>query len=269
MSADCRSPVHNIVMCLSAGRCGTSLLSQLLALCNNIHSVHEPEPTFLPIVEGTGSYSLEKAEVFVRDIKLSAIFSKSVPNYAETSHLFGKGAFEAFLALKVPFQLIRLHRAPREVAKSHWRIKAIPARNEKKKAFVLHPALDTVMQLPSWKRLTSYQLCFWYCLEIERRKDTYKIQAEQCGIPVVDVHLGDLLNFDSFHKLCAQLSLELPEACGSAHQNLVSQKINRKKRYLPKISFRSLASQEEEVWALLGEDGERLRLRCCERYGEC
>ena len=122
----CRDTIEkidkNIIMCLTTGRSGTNLLEKLLALAEDTHALHEPEPGFQHVLENV-RHDPSSAVNFVRNRKLPAILAYPETNYAETSHLFGKGFFEAFVDLNIPFRLIILNRDPREVSKRLLRIK--------------------------------------------------------------------------------------------------------------------------------------------------
>lgn len=255
----------NIVMCLSPGRSGTQLLTHLLGLADDTHSVHEPQPTFQAVTEAVRT-SPDETLRFVRDTKLPAILSTPEPNYVETSHLFGKGPFEAFVELAVPFRLIILNRQPREVAKSHWRIKAIPARAKKKQQYLLRPDLDGVLPLPGWQKMTDYQLCYWYALEIERRKTLYAETCRTHNIPVVEIHLEELLDFHCVKHLCERLSLRLASDKRQQHATITAEKVNHKPKYWPKLALKPLASQERKVWEALGSEGETLFQDLAQRY---
>ncbi len=255
----------NIIACLSPGRSGTELLTRLLALAENALSVHEPDPTYQHVTESIRA-NADETETFVRDIKLPAIQATQTPNYIETSHLFGKGPFEAFIKLKVPFRLIILNRDPRDVAKSHWRIKAIPARSDKKQQFLLHPDLPGVLQLPNWKKMSDYQLCLWYALEVERRKPIYAEQCRQNGLCVAEVSLKDLLDFDRFSALIDTLGLSLPDDAQAAHKDITSTKVNAKSKYRSRMSLVPLDKQETQLWDALGVPGADLRKAVADRY---
>jgi len=255
----------NIIMCLSPGRSGTQLLTRLMGIARDTVAVHEPEPTFRAVTEAVRESSDETLR-FVRDIKLPDILARAAPNYVETSHLFGKGPFEAFVALGVPFRLIVLNRDPRPVAKSHWRIKAIPGRSRKKQQYLLHPQQDNVMRLRGWEKMTDYQLCYWYCLEMERRKENYSRICRACNIPVTQISLPELMDFARFGKLCGELGLDLSSTARTLHETLAIAKCNAKRRYLPKFTLKPLARQEAEVWSALGEEGARLYPDVAARY---
>ncbi|MCZ6680586.1 MAG: sulfotransferase domain-containing protein, partial [Candidatus Poribacteria bacterium] len=111
----------NIVMVISPGRCGTEFLQKLLALVPDVFAAHEQEPNFETVLSRLRRNPWLAIE-FCRESKLPFIASCSERNYVETSHLFGKGFFEAFLNLGLSFKLIFLHRNPRDVALSHLRV---------------------------------------------------------------------------------------------------------------------------------------------------
>ena len=68
--------------------------------------------------------------------------------------------------------LILLRREPRLIALSNLERYAIPARTRLGLEWLLQPNDPDVLQLPAWRRMSDYQLCFWYALEMERRHPT-------------------------------------------------------------------------------------------------
>lgn len=258
-------PEKNIIMCLSPGRSGTKLLTEILSLCPESCVLHEEEPNFRDYTEITRE-SLDSARQFVRDVKYPDILARDGKIYIETSHLFGKGFFEIFVEEGIRFNLILLHRDPREVAKSHWRIRAVPARSKKKQQYLLRPDGANVMLLPNWQRMSDYQLCYWYALEVERRKELYRQVCVERGLGVVDLHLSDCLDFDRLNLLLQPLGITLPDSCRNDHAALTARKINRKGRYLPKIPLVPFSWQEKKVWHALGEEGRALRPVILRRY---
>lgn len=257
----------NIVMCLSAGRSGTALLAKLMSIAVDTHACHEPAPTFQVVTESVRS-SAEETLNFVRDVKLPAIHATSPGNYVETSHLFGKGPFDAFMELDVRFRLLILDRNTRDVARSMWRVKAVPGRSAKRAAFVLHPELPGVIGLDGWRGLSDYQLCFWYCLEIERRKIAYEKRCVEAGLSLSRVSVDALRDFGAFAAVCASLGLSLPPDAIRLHAETVSVMHNTKPgaRRLPWQRLRELDRQEAVVWdRLVGDVGE-LRGAVLARY---
>lgn len=257
----------NIVMCLTTGRSGTNLLEKMMALAPDTVSLHEPQPAFhdvLARVKKDPSY----ARAFVREEKLPAILACGAGNYVETSHLFGKGFFEAFVEEGIPFKLIILNRHPREVAKSLWRIKTVPARSKKGRMFLLEPYQDGVLKPKYWRLMTNYQLCFWYCLEVERRKTLYRDICARNGIPVFETSIEELVSWERFQALCAACGMPVGEDVRAQHEALSTQKINPKSKYKESKPLVSFAAQEELVWRALGEEGVALRAEVEARYAQ-
>jgi len=255
----------NIIMCLTTGRSGTNLLQELLALAQDICSEHEPAPRFHDVLAEV-RHDPMAAISFVRDIKLPDIMARPGANYAETSCLFGKGFFEAFVALGIPFRLIVLNRHPRQVAKSYWRLKAVPARTARGDASLLRPDQPGVIPMPGWQRMSDYQLCFWYCLEIERRKAAYKQECKRIGIPVFETSIEELRDWTRFKSLCEELGLCLAGGVAEEHRNIMAVKVNHIGKSLPRFKFSPFAWEEERVWKALGEQGRVLRAEVETRY---
>jgi hypothetical protein len=256
-----------ITMCLTTGRSGTGLLAQLLELTEDVSAFHEPAPDFHHVLDQVRCKP-ELAVEFVRDRKLPVILGCPHPNYVETSHLFGKGFFEAFVALDVPFQLIVLNRDPRLVAKSNWRIGTIPGRTKLGMGFLLDPLQPNVMKLPRWEKLSDYQLCYWYCLEMERRKSFYAAECRKRGGAVAEVGLDDLKDWGVFTRFCGELGLTVQADRQASHARLCATKVNPKSKHWPKLSLVPLARQEQRVWQALGAQADELRSVIVARYGE-
>jgi len=252
-------------MCVTAGRSGTTLLAKLLALAEDICAVHEPEPAYHSVLSEVRQ-NPETAVSFVRDVKLPYILSRPERNYAETSFVFCEGFFEAFIVLDIPFRIIVLDRNPSDVAVSLWRIHAIPHRTADGREWLLDPVQRDVMQMPGWETMSDYQLCYWYCLEIERRKGLYIQQCRARNIPVAEVSLQQLLHWETFQELCEMCDLALPEAAKSAHHALVSRKVNTKDKFPMKVPKVPFAVQEQEVWDALGRETATLRSEISTRY---
>ena len=257
----------NIILCLTTGRSGTTLLTRLLSLAADICSLHEPEPSFNGVILQLVRSNPDAAVDFVRDHKLPDILARPGHNYAETSHAFGEGFFEAFVSLRIPFRLVILNRDPHLVAKSFWRLNSIPARTTAALRWMLHPEQPGVLHLPQWKRMSDYQLCYWYCLEMERRKSSYAAVCRKSGIPVVEVAIEQLKDWTFFLTMCGELGLTIPTEARTKHAEITARKVHHMSQYWPKLSFVPLRWQEEKVWEALGKEGEELRPIIEARYG--
>jgi hypothetical protein len=144
------------------------------------------------------------AERFCHEQKLPAIRSVQEPVYFETSHLVCKGFLEPLMAHGVPFDLVILRRDPVLVATSLFLLGTVPARTELGRQFLLSPDDPGVLPLPNWQDLHDWALCYWYCLEIERRAQVYKerlaglggrVLETSVGILKTDRGLGEMLSF--------------------------------------------------------------------------
>lgn len=266
MSADTPKKEKNIIMCVTTGRSGTNLLQELFALAEDTCSLHEPEPGFQTVLPDVRK-DPDAAIQFVRDRKLPDILARPESNYTETSHVFGKGFFEAFVALNIPFRVVILNRAPREVAISFRRIRAVPFHTHLGRVWLLQPSQPDVMPLRGWQWMTEYQLTYWYCLEMERRKTIYAEECRRRRIPCVEIHFSQLRNWDRFSELCAACALTLPEGSRQRHAEITSHKVNHKEEYNTRRSRLPYGLQEWVVWRALGSHGSSVREALRLRYG--
>jgi hypothetical protein len=139
--------------------------------------------------------------------KLPKIVNEPNQVYVETTHLFCKGFVESLLDLHIIPDVIILTRSHREVATSLWRLDTIPGRTPKGLKFYLSPDDPNVLSLPNWRTIHDYQLCYWYCLEIERRCLIYEKIFIERGARVAKVSFNNIKKISSFNKLIKQLYL--------------------------------------------------------------
>ena len=64
--------------------------------------------------------------------------------------------------------------------------------------------------VPAWKSWTDYQLCYWYCLEIQRRSAVYEKMALASGSKVVRIDLSELKQWKRYKAMLRDLGLPLP-----------------------------------------------------------
>jgi hypothetical protein len=197
-----------LVFTVTTGRSGTAYLSHMLSLVPGTSSHHEPMPCFSDVMRDVqGNPRL--ADRFWVDRKLPAILQTNARIYAETSHVFCKGFLEPLLCLGIVPDLILLKRAHRRVALSLCRLDTVPGRSELGLRWLLSPDDPGVLPLPRWQDLSDYQLCYWYCLEIERRAGIYADLLRERGARVVTTSIAALKTASGFRTLLRQL--ELPE----------------------------------------------------------
>jgi hypothetical protein len=183
-----------LVFTVTTGRSGTAYLSTILGLAKNVYSVHEPAPEFADLMRDVQG-SPEAAAMFFLEKKLPAILACSADVYIETSHLACKGFLLPLLELGVVPDIIIHTRPARDVSLSLLKMGTIPGRSRKSLRFYLTPEDPGVLSLPGWQNLQDYQLCYWYCLEIERRAIVYKKIFIKNGARVASTTLEGLKTF--------------------------------------------------------------------------
>jgi hypothetical protein len=195
-----------LIFTVTTGRSGTDYLARMLACVPGVVSEHEPRPHFVwAMRKAQGDPGI--ARKFLVEEKLPAIRRAKGRVYSETSHLVCKGFLEPLAEMGYRPDLILLRRPHREVALSMYRLGTIPGRTEKALKWYLTPDDPGVLPLENWQRLHDYQLCYWYCLEIERRRQEYGRMFSDLGSRVVDISLQELATFGGFMRLRKELAL--------------------------------------------------------------
>lgn len=204
-----RLEAKRIIFTITPGRSGTGYLSRLLNRLPNVASYHEPNPQFSDIMRQVQENSARAREFLLKD-KLPRIASETKPTYIETSHLICKGFVEPLLELEIMSDWISLTRPCREVATSFYKLGTIPGRTTQGLKWVLSPDDPNVQPLPDWQSLHDYQLCYWYCLEVERRRTKYIGEFNELGLRIGQVSLRELKSVKGLNKLIADLDLPKP-----------------------------------------------------------
>ncbi len=172
------------IFTVTTGRTGTLFMANLLPIFKGVTGLHEPEPKFVHHLREVQT-NPKIAKDFLINEKVPAICrSVQTPIYLETGHYFCKCYFEPWLEIgEFPTpDLILLDRDWRKIALSFLALNAIPARTEKGLKHFVAPFDPTCYtRLEDWEKLTDYQLCYWYCLEIEERKKQYSRMVQARG----------------------------------------------------------------------------------------
>ncbi len=197
-----------LVFTVTTGRSGTAYLSTILGFVKNSHAVHEPSPEFADVMRQV-QREPELAYRFLLDQKLPAILQSPGKIYIETSHLACKGFLEPLLEIGIVPDLIIHRRPPRDVALSMFKMGTIPGRSDKGLRFYLSPDDTGVLKLADWDQFNNYQLCYWYCLEIERRAIQYSREFRDRGGRIAETTLAGLKTFDGLQKMTDDLGLSL------------------------------------------------------------
>lgn len=241
----------HLIFTITPGRSGTGYLANLCSCIPDTISLHEPDPDFAYVMRKVQNNS-KLAYEFLINVKLPHIASLPTKHYIETSHLFCKGFFEPLLDIDIKFDVVFLKRNKRDVALSLYQLNTIPGRTSLGLQYLLHPMDPDVLPLKDWEKLHDYQLCYWYCLEIDRRMQKYHQIAKQKGLSTIDTNIENLRSFKGFRKFVSVLSL--PEPNWREFFRLRNQKINQKQydktRKIIDIN-RNLDVMEQEVRDLI------------------
>lgn len=176
---------------VTSGRSGTKLLAELLRGGAGICAEHEPAPRFNYVLRSILDCP-EAARWWLETEKLPAMAERvgAETAYAETSHLTCKGFIEPLLELGLRPVLLFVARPARDVARSLFKIGAIPERTPSGRLVLIGPAHSPFLRVADWENWTDYQLCYWYAREIERRQGYYRKLASRVGLEWFDCSFG-------------------------------------------------------------------------------
>jgi len=243
-----------LIFTITPGRSGTGYLSRILNVHKEIASFHEPEPKFSDFMREVQSnpkialdFWIKKKLPFIRNIKSKI--------YVETSHLFCKGFLHPLIDIGIIPDIIILKRSHREVALSLLQLKTIPGRTDKGLKFLLSPEDKDVIEIRNWHLLTDYQLCYWYCLEIERRQKSVEKYYLTTNSKIISITIDELSTIKGFKRLFEQF--ELPKLdLGSMCKYLFIKNIhiNMKERKKSKIIVDNIEDQEKEVGKIFNKN---------------
>lgn len=193
---------------VTTGRSGTEYLAQCLALFSAVEARHEPRPRFSTAFRAVVTAPGVAREFWERE-KLPKIARGSSAIYAETSHFFCKGFADSLVDLGHVPELIHLRRAPRATARSLWQLESIPGRSLRGVRYYLSPwdANHLPVDAELARGWNDYQLCFWYCLEIEARARVLRERLEPRGVRFHEVELGAIRSVDGIQELGSRLEL--------------------------------------------------------------
>lgn len=244
-----------LIFTVTTGRSGTAYLSSLFGFARNTCAYHEPKPEFADVFRDIQLGRINARDFWVNK-KLPVIAGEKASVYVETSHLTCKGFLEDLLELGVTPDLI-IHRRPaRDVATSLLKMGTIPGRSEKGLKFYLSPTDPGVLEIPNWQEMKDYQVCFWYCLEIERRARVYEKLFKEAGANVVETTLTGLKTWSGLTKCFEGLKLDFkfPSLVTRLRfMRSVGTKVNESKETKKDIDVpENLAQLESEVIDLIG-----------------
>jgi len=198
-----------LIFTVTTGRSGTMYLGALCERMPGVAVFHEPAPDFVEVMRDV-QRDATLAEQFWIERKLPVIARVPEATYLETSHLFGKGFAEPLLELDVAADLILLSRPARQVARSLCKLGTIPGRTELGLRYYLSPDDPVLLPLSGWAALHDYQLCYWYCLETQRRQRRCAELYAARGRQTLSVTLDELNEASGFERLWRFVTGEAP-----------------------------------------------------------
>ena len=237
-----------LIFCFTTGRSGTGLLAQLLQTLprDKVFATHEEKPLFDDYLTD----ARDNPELFYRywyKKKLPIIKSLPQPIYIETSHVINKGFIDSLLSFNLDVSFIYLYRDIEKVAASMHSLDDIPGRTKTGCRYYLLPWENQLKIRDGGEdlTLTDYQLCYWYCKEIQHRAGNLQ---KQLGDRFYPIQLEELKLTGYFQEMLYALGLPYPTQSGwddyaLLRHTVVNQKLGRKVRPLPM----DVASQREEV----------------------
>jgi len=91
----------------------------------------------------------------------------------------------------------------------------IPGRSDRGLKWYLSPDdPSNTTRLYDWTELSDYQLCYWYCLEIERRMEIYANLVEENGGICASCTVEQVSTWRGLYDLLTALNLLLPSGKG-------------------------------------------------------
>ena len=220
----------HLIFTVTTGRSGTGYLARTLHCLPGVDAFHEPKPRFHAVAREALQNPQCAKDFWIRQ-KLPAIAQLKNSVYIETSHLFCKGFLEPMLELDLVPDAILLSRPHRQVAESLYGLGTIPGRTDNGLRYCLSPNDPNVLAVGDWQQLHDYQLCYWYCLEIERRQREYAQLLAERGAKIVATTLEEVGTREGFTALTETLGLPKLGLLGSIRYRYASKhRVNTKQQ---------------------------------------
>ena len=140
-----------LVFTVTAGRTGTTYLTHLLALCPDTTSLHEPEPSFVPVLRLV-QRDPQLARRFLLEYKLPFIADVPTPPLRRDRPPALQGLPRAAARRSASRRSVIAAAARRRarVARSLLSRRTVPGRGKLGLKYLLHPADPGVLPLPRW-----------------------------------------------------------------------------------------------------------------------
>lgn len=209
---------RRVVLTVTAGRTGTDSISQLFKHLPDTHSSHEPNPNYRFILARVQNDPKAAARFFWY-LQAPALIERHRSRVFESSHLFCKGLFEPCIAAGFRPSILNIRRDARAVALSLLRKNAVPGRTGAGRRYLISPNDETYLAVKDAASLSDYQLCYWYCLEIELRQNLYGEVAKSEGLRIASIQTSELNELHRLVEICVELGLATTDV---AHEALLN-----------------------------------------------
>ena len=199
----------NIVFTITHGRTGTTMLTEIFKIFDDVLSEHEPEPNYaslLPDVKENPRFSIE-----FLDKKIDKINGVNQKHYVETSNVFGKGFFIPLVRMGVFPKLILLNREFRKVAESLFKRGSFPMRSKMGVHYSADPSCPGSLPIFQPETLTNYQLCYWGVLDSYWRQLRAADLYDANGKVYVWASTSDFNDFKKTLEIGKYLGLEVSD----------------------------------------------------------
>lgn len=249
----------NLIFTICTGRSGTKLLARLCEQLPDVTALHEPDPSF-HMYQRKITVKPYLGIGFLQYQKIPAIMGCDTYHYLETTHAVCKGWIELMMMLELDPTYIILDRNPTDVAKSMYKYNSIPYHNDR--GWLTQPQDQTALGFVSWQKATPFELCYWYAIDIERRKFYY-----QRRVKTVSVFMLDLLDFEVFQETMADCNIYVPDDYLTVHTEICSKNQNPVKRLNDDLSEDEIQASKETVWKCVEYYDPWLRESVENKYG--
>lgn len=231
--------MKRLFVMIATGRCGSMKLESLFETVPGVLSDHD-------IVFGC----MRKPNIWWPEIgneyikrKLDSFQSSEYDNIFIKGHHTGTNFIDNFLFNGIVPNAIILRRPKREIATSFYKLNCIPYRNKSVQFWYNGPDEPGVLPYNGWEAAHSYQLCYWYCLEIERRIRKYKPLLQSKGGLVWELTLDNMLDIDHFNSMLEYFGL-------STVNSLSQEKVNHYEQHLPDLRIKQIPPPGEYLQLL-------------------
>lgn len=198
--------MKSLTLVLSAGRSGTNKLATLMSTVPNVFAEHEGDPGFhLARIQNLHNPII--GYKFVEE-RLKFFRQQNKDHVVHTGHMVNEGFIEHFLAHDIIPNVIVLRRPQRDIARSMFNLQWIPGKNKIIEPWYSSPNEPNVVPFDNWQQAHPYQLCYWWCLESERRTQYYMSMLQSCGSCIRETTLEKIVELDSFNALLDFFNLE-------------------------------------------------------------